>query len=157
MVWLCNFFYRSMQFVMVFINKMYFFCFFFSEAKQLCFIPTSKSSSSKKYNLPIVTIETKPSFSAAMHTNRDLVFIPGQRGKNLLLYQNYTYSKNNGTGSTIYWKCRTIQNGKPCNARITTFLRPNGLYNVCLTKPEHTHPPSLRLSKNLNPKWKNYN
>ncbi|XP_023309288.1 uncharacterized protein LOC111690911 [Lucilia cuprina] len=75
--------------------------------------------------LPIVRIETKPSLAAAMHTNRDLVFIPGQRGRNLLFYQNYTYSKNNGTGNTTYWKCRIVKNGKPCNARITTFLRPN--------------------------------
>ena len=100
--------------------------------------------------LPVVNIETKTSLAAAMHTNRDLVFIPGQRGKNLLLYQNYTYSKNNGTGNTTYWKCRIIKNGKPCNARITTFLRPNGLYNVCLTKPEHIHPPSTRLFKKNN-------
>lgn len=98
--------------------------------------------------LPIVKIETKPSLAAAMHTNRDLVFIPGQRGRNLLFYQNYTYSKNNGTGNTTYWKCRIVKNGKPCNARITTFLRPNGLYNVFLTKPEHSHPPSTRLFKN---------
>lgn len=94
-----------------------------------------------------MNIETKSSLTAAMHTNRDLVFIPGQRGKNLLFYQNYTYSKNNGTANTTYWKCRIVKNGKPCNARITTFLRPNGLYNVFLTKPEHTHPPSTRLFK----------
>ncbi|XP_075153211.1 uncharacterized protein LOC142226845 isoform X2 [Haematobia irritans] len=96
--------------------------------------------------------DAKPPIAVAMHTNQELEFIPGQRGKNLLLYQNYTYSKNNSTGSTIYWKCRTVRDGNACNARVTTFLRPNGLYNICLTKPHHNHQPTSRLGRKAKPK-----
>ncbi|KAI9584960.1 hypothetical protein GQX74_006855 [Glossina fuscipes] len=85
--------------------------------------------------------ETKRPKPWATHQSK-CSFVPGQRGKLLLLYQNFTYSKNNENGNTTYWKCRTIHNGKPCNARITTFKRVNGLYNVFLTKAEHNHPPS---------------
>ncbi|XP_037885529.1 uncharacterized protein LOC119635058 [Glossina fuscipes] len=75
--------------------------------------------------LPMVDIEgeTKRPKPWATHQSK-CSFVPGQRGKLLLLYQNFTYSKNNENGNTTYWKCRTIHNGKPCNARITTFKRP---------------------------------
>uniref|UniRef100_A0A1A9WMM6 FLYWCH-type domain-containing protein n=1 Tax=Glossina brevipalpis TaxID=37001 RepID=A0A1A9WMM6_9MUSC len=91
--------------------------------------------------LPMVDIEGETKIPKSTHQSK-CSFVPGQRGKLLLLYQNFTYSKNNENGNTTYWKCRTIYNGKPCNARITTFKRTNGLYNVFLTNAEHNHPPS---------------
>ncbi|CAD6994045.1 uncharacterized protein LOC110118454 [Ceratitis capitata] len=56
----------------------------------------------------------------------NLSFIPGQRGKSLLCFNNFTYAKNNVCGNTTYWNCRSRRVGmKPCKARITTTKQPN--------------------------------
>lgn len=132
----------------LYINKFY----FVAVAKRNTLINASRRN--KRYKFlhsiqDIANVDNKYESAAAIHCNKELVFIPGQRGKNLLLYQNYTYSKNNQTSNTIYWKCRIIHMGIPCNARITTFQQENGLYNVALTKPVHNHPPSKRLINRL--------
>ncbi|XP_037945157.1 uncharacterized protein LOC119677744 [Teleopsis dalmanni] len=85
-------------------------------------------------------------------TEKDAIlrFIPGQRGKQLLLYKNFTFAKNNVCGNATYWNCRSRRLGmKPCKARITTFEQPNGLHKVCLTKPQHNHEPSPRILKKI--------
>lgn len=94
--------------------------------------------------------EAKISSLVLTQKKMNLCFIPGQRGKSLLCFNHFTYAKNNVCGNTTYWNCRSRRVGmKPCNARITTTKQPNGLFRVCLTKPEHNHEPSLRVMKKL--------
>lgn len=88
--------------------------------------------------------------SCMVHSNVNLKFIQGQRGKSLLLFDGFTFAKNNVVGDTVYWCCRARKIGKPaCHARITTAQQPNGLYKVVVTKPSHNHVPTVRMLKKL--------
>ncbi|KRG02414.1 uncharacterized protein LOC26527489 isoform X3 [Drosophila mojavensis] len=79
-----------------------------------------------------------------------LRFIRGQRKSVQLLYSQYAYAKNNEHGPTTYWNCRIRRTGlPPCNARLSTTKLLNGSYKVCLTRPEHNHPPSKRIARML--------
>ncbi|XP_039947859.1 uncharacterized protein LOC120766423 [Bactrocera tryoni] len=70
--------------------------------------------------------EEKISSLVLTQKKMNLCFIPGQRGKSLLCFNQFTYAKNNVCGNTTYWNCRSRRVGmKPCNARITTTKQPN--------------------------------
>ncbi|XP_017119657.1 uncharacterized protein LOC128266157 [Drosophila gunungcola] len=78
----------------------------------------------------------------------NIQIIQGQRKSVQLMFAKFAYAKNNQRGNTIYWNCRSRRNGKhPCNARLSISRLPNGLYKVCLSQPEHNHPPSKRLCR----------
>lgn len=80
--------------------------------------------------------------------NEQLNFIRGQRGNYLLVFNGFTFAKNNVVGSTTYWCCRCRQVGKAaCRARITTIQKMNGLHKIIVTKPFHNHAPSPRMLK----------
>lgn len=74
--------------------------------------------------------------------------ISGQRGKRLLLFDGFTFSKNNVVNDTIYWCCRTRVKGQPsCRARIKTTKQHNGLYEVTVTRAVHNHTQTIRMLK----------
>ncbi|XP_053946053.1 uncharacterized protein LOC128855295 [Anastrepha ludens] len=115
-------------------------------------LTTVSSPCESKTNIGDEDVDVKPTTSSLGLTqnNMNLSFIPGQRGKSLLCFNSYTYAKNNVCGNTTYWNCRSRRIGMaPCKARITTMKQPNGLFRVCLTKPEHNHEPSPRMLKKL--------
>lgn len=79
-----------------------------------------------------------------------VTFITGQRGSNLLLFNNYTFSKNNQNGKATYWNCRTRQIKKPaCKARLITYPLENGHTKVVVTHPEHNHPQPWKKIQSL--------
>lgn len=70
--------------------------------------------------------------------------VPGQRGKMLLLVDGYTLPQNYVVNNITYWCCRFRRKGTSlCRARATTTLKPNGLYKLVLTQPEHNHAPNV--------------
>lgn len=74
--------------------------------------------------------------------------ISGQRGKRLLLFDGFTFSKNNVVNDTIYWCCRTRVKGQDsCRARIKTTKQHNGLYEVTVTNGVHNHTQTVRMLK----------
>ncbi|XP_036323592.1 uncharacterized protein LOC118737287 [Rhagoletis pomonella] len=113
-------------------------------------VVTNTSSSKSNTADNCADKESKTSSLALTQKNMNLRFIPGQRGKSLLCFNNFTYAQNNVCGNTTYWNCRSRRVGqKPCKARITTTKQPNGLFRVCLTKPEHNHEPSPRVLRKI--------
>ncbi|XP_062703338.1 FLYWCH-type zinc finger-containing protein 1-like [Aedes albopictus] len=74
--------------------------------------------------------------------NQELDFVPGQRGTSLLRINNYCYAKNNKSQNSTYWVCRTRVQHRPCNARVVTTLKSNGLYRILITNPVHIHEPN---------------
>lgn len=82
--------------------------------------------------------------------DQKLNLVRGQRGKPLLSYDGFLFAQNNKTSDTIYWCCRTKSaNEKACRARITTTLKPNGLYRINITQPIHNHEQTNRIIKKL--------
>ncbi|XP_037029104.1 modifier of mdg4 isoform X12 [Bradysia coprophila] len=80
--------------------------------------------------------------------DEELNLIQGQRGKNLLLIDGFTFSKNNVVGATTYWCCRSrSKDMKPCNARAMSTEQPNGLYRVVISRPRHNHEATSRMLK----------
>ena len=82
-----------------------------------------------------------------IYDNQELVFVPGQRGKRLLLIDGYTYAYNNKSGDTTYWICRIKIRNHRCHARAMTSLKNNGLYTIHVTNPNHSHPKILKYEK----------
>lgn len=90
-------------------------------------------------------------------TQKNLVFedqklnlVRGQRGKPLLSWCGFLFAQNNKTADSIYWCCRTkTREEKACRARITTSLKPNGLYRINVTQPTHNHEQTNRIIKKL--------
>ncbi|XP_062698285.1 FLYWCH-type zinc finger-containing protein 1-like [Aedes albopictus] len=74
--------------------------------------------------------------------NQELDFVPGQRGTSLLWINNYCYARNNKSQNSTYWVCRTRVQHRPCNARVVTTLKSNGLYRILITNPVHIHEPN---------------
>ncbi|XP_062556395.1 modifier of mdg4-like isoform X11 [Armigeres subalbatus] len=74
--------------------------------------------------------------------NQELEFVPGQRGTSLLRIDGYCYTKNNVSHNSTYWLCRTRVDRRPCNARLVTTLKSNGLYRILITNPVHIHEPT---------------
>lgn len=75
--------------------------------------------------------------------NQELEFVQGLRGTVLLLIDGYTLPRGDMVGRTTFWHCRSRQKGSvPCNARVRTKLKPNGLFKITLTQPIHNHKPT---------------
>lgn len=82
--------------------------------------------------------------------DQKLNLVRGQRGKSLLSWNGFLFAQNNKTTDSIYWCCRTkVPEGKACRARITTTLKPNGLYRINVTQPIHNHQQTSRIIKKL--------
>lgn len=82
--------------------------------------------------------------------DQQLDLVLGQRGKNLLLVNGYTFAKNNVIENTMYWCCRTrTKDKKPCRARVTTVLKENGLHKITVTQPLHNHLPTHSMIKKI--------
>lgn len=79
--------------------------------------------------------------------NQKLEMIPGQRGRELLLLNGYTFSRNLAVDKAIYWCCRhRTVNKSPCRARARTQQKENGLFTIIISQPFHNHKPTLRQS-----------
>lgn len=81
--------------------------------------------------------------------DRNLEFVVGQRGTNLLIVDGYTFSKNNKLDRTVYWSCRYRMNGDACRARVMTTLKENGFHRITITQPIHNHEPTMRMNKQI--------
>lgn len=74
--------------------------------------------------------------------------VNGQRGKQLLEVEGYTYSINSVFGHKYYWNCRCRRKGQmPCKARVVTIKLPGEPYQIVKTKAIHNHDPRPK-------KWK---
>lgn len=77
--------------------------------------------------------------------DRKLDLVKGQRGKELLLLNGYTFSRNLVVDKAIYWCCRhRTVNKPPCHARARTQQKENGLHTITISQPVHNHKPTLR-------------
>lgn len=78
--------------------------------------------------------------------------VTGQRGKNLLVVNGFSFAKNNSSGDIDYWCCRhrTIDK-EPCHARARTTRKQNGLYTITITQSKHNHEPPRLQRTILNP------
>lgn len=78
--------------------------------------------------------------------DQNLDIVQGQRGRELILFNGFTFSKNNMVGNKTYWACRTRNNATgACKARITTISKSNGLHKIVVTKSEHNHAKTTRM------------
>ena len=75
--------------------------------------------------------------------DQPLVLFESQRGKHLLVFENYTFSKNNIVGDTTYWACRVVTNHVTCKARASTTRKSNGLFRIMLGNAMHNHLPKM--------------
>lgn len=62
----------------------------------------------------------------------EAIMIPTHRGKNILMYNRYTYSQINNSN---HWWCSSKASG--CNARMRRY--PNG--QIEIVHAQHTHQP----------------
>lgn len=77
--------------------------------------------------------------------DRKLNLVKGQRGKELLLIDGYTFSRNLVVDKAIYWCCRHRTVNKPaCHARARTQQKENGLHTIIISQPHHNHERTLR-------------
>lgn len=75
--------------------------------------------------------------------DRKLDLVQGQRGKELLLLNGYTFSRNLVVDKAIYWCCRhRCVNKPPCRARARTQQKSNGLHTIIISQPIHNHKPT---------------
>lgn len=90
--------------------------------------------------------------------DRELDLVTGQRGKQLLLLNGYTFSQNLVVDKSIYWCCRHRTGGKPpCRARARTQQKENGLYSLIISQPIHNHTPTQRpLHRTIHPTTDEY-
>lgn len=87
---------------------------------------------------------TKKSKDAIYLDDQTLDLVPGQRGKQLLLLNGYTFATNLVVDSATYWCCRHRSlNQPPCRARARTQEKDNGLFTVIISQPIHNHPPPV--------------
>ncbi|XP_055594692.1 modifier of mdg4-like isoform X9 [Uranotaenia lowii] len=77
--------------------------------------------------------------------NQRLVMYESQRGKRMLVLENYTYCRKTTIGATTYWTCRTYSKRVRCRARVHTTRQPDGRYRITLGTAEHNHMPKLSL------------
>lgn len=78
-----------------------------------------------------------------MLDDQPLVLFESQRGKHLLVFENFTFSKNNTVGDTTYWACRVVTNHVKCKARASTTRKANGLFRIMLGNATHNHLPKM--------------
>lgn len=103
------------------------------------------------------TPETKHGIKIEPSRKADIVLddqkldvVIGQRGKVLLLFDGFTFSKNNSVGVKTYWACRTRNSETgACKARITTIQKPNGLHYLLVTRHDHNHCKTKRMIMKL--------
>lgn len=102
-------------------------------------------------------IDTTPNDSKLSSRKADIVLddqvldiVIGQRGKELLVYDGFLFSKNNAVGTKQYWACRTRNpETGACRARVTTIAKPNGLHYIIVTRHEHNHHKTRRMIMKL--------
>lgn len=83
--------------------------------------------------------------------DQKLELVPGQRGKQLLLLNGYTFATNLVVDKSTYWCCRHRTVNKPaCRARARTQEKDNGLHTIIISQPIHNHEPTLRTYKKPN-------
>lgn len=83
--------------------------------------------------------------------DQPLVLYASQRGKHLLVLENYTFSKNNTVADTTYWACRVVTNHVKCKARASTTRKLNGLFRIVLGNATHNHLPKMASKILLEP------
>lgn len=82
--------------------------------------------------------------------DQKLVLVTGQRGKELLLLNGYTFSRNLVAGNSIYWCCRhRTVNEPPCRARARSQQKDNGLFTIVISQPVHNHRPTFRSTHRM--------
>ncbi|XP_062556466.1 modifier of mdg4-like isoform X23 [Armigeres subalbatus] len=74
-----------------------------------------------------------------------------QRGRPLLIHQNYTYVRNGEFGNTINWRCSAYRRQK-CKAKAIT-VKHNGEEYVKLSHADHSHSPKDSSNQN-DSEWK---
>ncbi|XP_055695326.1 modifier of mdg4-like isoform X6 [Lutzomyia longipalpis] len=80
--------------------------------------------------------------------NQTLEYVRGQRGHKLLVFDGYTFSKNNTSLKTTYWTCRYKSATRgPCRARVMTTVTDErkDLYRITITMANHNHSPTKRM------------
>nr|XP_029723701.1 modifier of mdg4-like isoform X13 [Aedes albopictus] len=95
----------------------------------------------EQYFSELEPVATKKTTTISLD-NQELDFVPGKRGTSLLRINNYCYARNNKSQNSSYWVCRTRAQHRPCNSRVVTTLKNNGLYRVVITNPVHLHEPN---------------
>lgn len=82
--------------------------------------------------------------------DQELYLVKGQRGKNLLVIDGFTFARNLTSGDAIYWCCRHRGNNKPpCRARVRTLRKANGLHKITITQLAHNHLPTYQTLRKL--------
>lgn len=99
--------------------------------------------------MAIIKRSRSPKGSDFIIEDQTLQFICGQRGKQLLLFDGFTFAKNNVVGKTTYWCCRSRRGGNPCKARLFTVQKSQDLYQVTVKNSFHNHEPTRRMIKKL--------
>lgn len=80
--------------------------------------------------------------------DQQLDLVPGQRGKQLLLLNGYTFATNLVADKSTYWCCRhRIVNEPACRARARTQQKENGLFTIIISQPVHNHKPPIKTFK----------
>ncbi|XP_063705188.1 modifier of mdg4-like isoform X16 [Culicoides brevitarsis] len=112
---------------------------------------TTDQGQEAQVNFIVKPVEPKtPRKADIVLDDQKLDIVIGQRGKELLLFDGFTFSKNNAVGTKQYWACRTRNSATgACKARITTIPKPNGLHYIVVTKVHHNHDKTRRMIKKL--------
>nr|XP_029723699.1 modifier of mdg4-like isoform X11 [Aedes albopictus] len=111
---------------------------------------TTPSPTPRKSPSPPTHIASRPNRSRRQRKaesivldDQPLVLFTSQRGKHLLVLDNYTFSRNNTVGETTYWACRVVTDHVKCKARASTTRKVNGLFRVMLGNATHNHLPKM--------------
>lgn len=110
-----------------------------------------KIGSSSSFNALMSSVQQKMlnlPRNAVFLDDQKLELVPGQRGKQLLLLDGYTFATNLVVEKSTYWCCRhRTVNQPPCRARARTINKDNGLYTIIISQPTHNHKPPTRTFK----------
>lgn len=68
-----------------------------------------------------------------------LTYISGQRGNPKLVIDGYSFVRNKGNQTQIYWRCAQRRRAK-CLAKVVTDLEGT---RCTMTYPYHTHKPDI--------------
>lgn len=97
----------------------------------------------------MITMQPKPikKLKNEIHLeDQTLQLVPGQRGKELLILNGFSFATNLVTDKATYWCCRhRLVKQTPCQARARTQLNENGLYTVIISQPFHNHEPPKNI------------
>ncbi|XP_062556378.1 modifier of mdg4-like isoform X9 [Armigeres subalbatus] len=112
-------------------------------------LSATPSPISLKSPSPLLTVgrptksRRQPKAKSLVLDDQPLVLYASQRGKHLLVLDNYTFSKNNSVGGTTYWACRVVTNHVTCRARVSTTRKHNGMFRVVMSNVVHNHLPKM--------------